>query len=69
LQDGASAHTKAETVKYLKLMTNILNGWSNGSPDLNPIKNLWFIMKTRVCEIGANTINDLAQIIIDMMGM
>jgi hypothetical protein len=66
MQDGAPAHTKGSTMDYLTTYCNVLANWPSGSPDLNPIENLWAIIKRRISEIGATTIEELERIINDV---
>jgi hypothetical protein len=66
MQDGASAHTKRSTMEFLRQRCNVLEDWPSGSPDLNPIENLWAIMKRRAGEVGATTIEELEDIVRDV---
>ena len=66
MQDGASSHTAQVTIDYLKTYCNLLDDWPSGSPDLNPIENLWSIMKCRVGEKNPQTIEELIQIVIEV---
>jgi transposase len=45
MQDGAPAHRAYSTKKYLKSLGVCLLNWPPSSPDLNPIENLWALMK------------------------
>lgn len=66
MQDGASAHTAKSTMSWLQERCEVLTNWPSGSPDLNPIENLWSIMKARVSELGADNVDTLKQIIRDV---
>ena len=61
MQDGAPAHTAKLTQEWCR---DNLNGfwekadWPGNSPNLNPIENLWAILKERVNEKGQMTNRD-----------
>ena len=49
MQDGASCHT-AKVIKEWFEFVNIdyIKNWPGNSPDLNPIENLWAIIKSKL---------------------
>ena len=64
MQDGASAHTAKVTLDYLRTYVNILENWPAMSPDLNPIENLWAIMKAKVSELRPQNKEQLIEYVI-----
>ena len=48
LQDGAPCHKSKKVMEFLKGQKFALMDWPGNSPDLNPIENLWAIIKGKI---------------------
>ena len=62
-QDGASAHTAKVSVRNARSLFNLLDHWPSGSPDLNPIENIWGIMKKSIGVLNPKSEIELKTII------
>ena len=63
-QDGAPCHTSRKSMNWLKEHNIEVLDWPGNSPDLNPIENLWFIMKRKVEKLGPKTKEELISAVI-----
>ena len=62
-QDNARFHTTPETITYLHEKGVTLIEWPPWSPDLNPIENLWNVLKARVYARFPQTLEEMEQFI------
>ena len=67
MQDGASCHT-AKIIKdwFDWVGINYIKDWPGNSPDLNPIENLWSIMKQRLKERDTSSVPKLEAAVRDI---
>lgn len=60
MQDGASCHTSKVIKDWMKdYSVNVIEDWPGNSPDLNPIENLWYIVKKELREQDTNSLPKL----------
>ena len=60
-QDLAPCHSSKQVNKFFSDHSISVLDWPNNSPDLNPIENLWAIMKRRVKEHDCTTMTKLME--------
>ena len=65
-QDLAPCHTSKIVTNFFKVNKVKVLDWPGNSPDLNPIENLWSIVKTRLRKKDCTTKTKLIQAIIQV---
>ena len=60
MQDGVSCHT-AKLIKewFAWVGINYFTAWPGNSPDINPIENVWSIMKARLKDMDTSSVPKL----------
>ena len=58
-QDNAAVHTAKSVKNFMASKKLNVIQWPSKSPDLNPIENVWAIMKRRVAEKEPQNISEL----------
>ena len=60
-QDNAPCHTSKETKKFFEAQGIQILDWPPNSPDLNPIENIWALLKRRIIKKQAHNKYELIQ--------
>lgn len=58
-QDGARCHTSKKSMEFFLANDIPLLPWAPSSPDMNPIENIWALLKKRVYEMGSQSKDEL----------
>ena len=65
MQDGAPCHQSKKVKEWLENHGIQTLKWPPNSPDLNPIENLWCVMKRRINKLKITSIAQLKQAIVE----
>lgn len=60
-QDGARCHTSFRAMQYFEERRIPILPWTANSPDMNPMENIWSLLKKRVYSIGAASKQQLVE--------
>lgn len=55
VQDGAPAHRAAYTIATIQQRGDVIRDWPGASPDINPIENVWNVLKNKVYQRNPRT--------------
>jgi transposase len=64
-QDNAPAHTSKRSIAFIRSQNLKLLDWPANSPDLNPIENIWSILKNAVDKRSPKTLEELERVAIN----
>ena len=62
-QDSASCHKAKSVMKWFQTKKVRMLNWPGNSPDLNPIENLWALIKKKVSTSNPTTLDELKRTI------
>ena len=65
-QDGAPCHTAKSVTAFMKQKKIPVLPWPGNSPDMNPIENLWMIVKRRIAQRKPTSKVTLIEALIDV---
>lgn len=69
MQDGASCHTANIVREWFGMCElNYFESWPANSPDLNPIENVWSMMKKKLQDLDTSSVAKLKQAVVQVWG-